>query len=180
MNVPFISVDNKEGAYLAAKTLSDQITTPAEAAILEGIRTARNAQDRKAGALKAFGENRNITVVASESADWKIDEAYSVTKAIFEQHPDVKILFASNDLMALGAIQYLVDTGRTDVLVSGYDALDEAKQAIKEGKLAVSIDQQTAEQGYMGVEYAVRALNGEELPAITLLDVKVVRADSLK
>ena len=80
VNVPFISVDNVRGAFLSAKYVSDQITKPTKAAILEGMRTANNAQQRKEGALKAFKENKNIEVVASETANWKIDEAYEVTK----------------------------------------------------------------------------------------------------
>jgi len=44
--VPFISVDNEKGAYLSAKFICAQIREPAQAAILEGIRTAYNAQQR--------------------------------------------------------------------------------------------------------------------------------------
>jgi ribose transport system substrate-binding protein len=63
-NVPFISVDNQQGAYLSAKYISDLITTPTKAAVIEGIRSAQNAEDRKTGALQGFNENPNITVVA--------------------------------------------------------------------------------------------------------------------
>ena len=55
-------------------------------------------------------------------------------------------------MMALGVIQYLSETGRHDVLVAAYDALDEAKKAIREGTLQATVDQQAALQGYKGVE----------------------------
>jgi ribose transport system substrate-binding protein len=179
-NVPYISVDNQQGAYLSAKYISDQITTPTKAVIIEGIRSAQNAEDRRIGALRAFDENPNIDLVASETANWKIDESYEVTKDLFAKEPDIKLIFCANDMMALGAIEYLQEAGKTDVLVAAYDALDEAKEAIQAGTLAVSIDQQAAQQGYMGVQYAVRALAGESLPAETLIDVSVVDADNIK
>jgi ribose transport system substrate-binding protein len=179
VNIPYISVDNEAGAYKAVKNLSEKISSPVEAAIIEGIRSARNADDRKNGALRAFAENDNITVVGMESANWKIDEAYEVSRNLFETHPEIGLVFCANDMMALGVVEYLQKTGRTDVLVAGYDALDEAVLAVREGKLAVTVDQQPAQQGFLGVEYALKVLNGEAVPVETILDVVVVDLESL-
>lgn len=177
--VPFISVNNEEAAYLSAKYISDQIDSPTQVAVLEGIRSALNAEQRKDGALRAFSENPNITIVAMETAHWKIDEGYEVTKDIFLNYPDLGAIFCANDMMALGAINYLKEAGRDDVLVAAYDALDEATQAIRDGWLDVTIDQQAAYQGYLGVEYAVRMLNGESFPAETIIDVLMVTPETL-
>lgn len=179
VNVPFVSVDNQQGGYLSAKYLSDQITTPTEVIVLEGIRTAQNGQDRRDGALKAFAENSNITVVASETANWKIDEAYQVAAALFTEHPEVKAVFCANDMMALGVIQYLQENNKTEVLVAGYDALEEAKSAIKAGQLQATIDQQAAEQGYIGIKLAVQLLNKEKVELLTFVDVMLVTAENL-
>lgn len=180
MNVPFISVNNEQGAYLSAKYISDQVNTATEAVILEGIRTAQNGIDRKNGALRAFAENPNITVVAVETAHWKIDEGYDVTRTLFDRYPDIGLIFCANDMMALGAIQFLEETGRSQVLVAAFDALDEAKQAIKDGKLAVTIDQQAARQGYLGVKFAVDSFAGVDIPEETLIDVIVVNRETLQ
>ena len=177
-NVPFISVDNQQGAYLSAKYISDLITTPTKAVVIEGIRSAQNAEDRKTGALQAFDENANITLVATETANWKIDEGYEVTKSLFAAEPDIGAIFCANDMMALGALKYLEENGKSDVLVAAFDALREAREAIRAGTLAVTIDQQAATQGYMGVQYAVQALAGESLPAETLVDVLVINASN--
>ena len=93
-DIPFISVNNEGGAYESAKFISDKITKPTKVAILEGIRGADNAEQRKNGALRAFKENPNIQVVASETANWEIDEAYNVTKAIFVKNPDIGAIFS--------------------------------------------------------------------------------------
>ncbi len=175
--VPFISVDNEAGAYLSARCIADRLDVPAEVAILEGIREARNAQDRKAGAERAFAETEGLTVVASESANWKIDEAYAVTRKLLQEHPDVKGIFAANDMMALGVLKYLADSDITDISVAGFDALSEALTAIEEGALLCTVDQQPAEQGYLGVQFAVRATNGETLPAEVLVDVRLIQGE---
>ncbi len=178
--VPFISVDNENGAYLSAKYIADKVNAPAEAIILEGIRSAKNADDRKNGAIRAFKANPNIKVVGMETANWKIDEAYDKAKKLFEANPNIRLVFAANDVMAFGVIKYLGEQKKTDVLVAGYDALDDAKAAIRQGTMSVTIDQQAAKQGYTGVQYAIKTLKGEKLQPETMLDVLVVDAAALK
>jgi ribose transport system substrate-binding protein len=161
-NVPYISVDNEQGAYLSAKFISDKITSRTEAVIIEGLRTVSTAQDRKNGALRAFSENRNITVVASETANWNIKEAYTVIAKLYKTNPNIKAIFCSNDMMALGAIHYLQENKIKGVLVAAYDGLDEARLAIRDGWLTVTVDQNPREQGYLGVKTAFAILNGAQ------------------
>ncbi|MBV8632931.1 MAG: substrate-binding domain-containing protein [Burkholderiaceae bacterium] len=176
---PFVSTDNEAGAYSAAKYLAEQAKKPTQALIIEGLRSAANGQMRLAGAKRAFAENPNVHVVASESGEWKIDVAHDLAQRMFQAHPQVRMVFCSNDMMALGVVKYLQDSGRKDVLVAGYDALDEARAAIKAGTLAATIDQQAAEQGYQGVALAVRALKGESVPATVTVDSHLVTAASM-
>jgi ribose transport system substrate-binding protein len=178
--VPFISVDNEKAAYESARYIAQLVKKPAQAAIIEGIRSADNARQRKAGAERAFEENPLIRVVARDTANWKIDEGYELTRKIFKKHPDVELLFCANDMMALGALKYLQETGKNGVKVAAYDALEEAREAIKVGRLAVTVDQQAAEQGYQGVMLAIRALRGDSLTEITLIDTRLVTAEGLK
>jgi ribose transport system substrate-binding protein len=178
-DIPFISVDNQQGSYLSAKYIADQIHTPTKAVILEGIREAKNAQDRLAGAQQAFKENANISVVASESAHWKIDEAHDVIARMFEATPDIGAVFCANDMMALGVIQYLEEKHLSNVLVAGFDNLAEAQDAIRQGKLAATVDQQAALQGYTGVRVAVDMIDGKTQPAETLVDIKLINRDNL-
>lgn len=178
-SVPFISVDNRRAVHAAVNHVVDGLREPTQAAIIEGIRSAANAEDRKQGALQAMGESRLVTVVASESANWKIDDAHEVARRLFAEHPRIRLLVCANDMMALGAIRHLQQAKLRGVQVVGYDALEEARQAIREGWMAASVDQQAAQQGYMGVAYAARLLKGEKLPADTVLDTRLVTAKDL-
>ena len=176
--VPFVSVDNEAGAYKAGKYLGEGITQPPQAAILEGSRSADNARQRTQGAQRGLLENKNIKVVTSETANWKIDEAYAVTKLMFAKYPNIKLLFAANDVMAIGAIKYLAESKKTGVKVAGYDALGEAITEIKAGKMAATIDQQAAEQGYQGVLLALRLIRADAVPAVTTIDTRLITAAS--
>jgi ribose transport system substrate-binding protein len=178
--VPFISVDNEKAAYMSAKFVADMINSNSEAAIFEGIRSADNANQRKRGAERAFKENGKIQVVASESANWKIDEAYITAKQVFGKHPKIGLVFCANDMMAIGVIKFLQETGRDKVLVASFDALDEAKNAIRHGQMAATIDQQAAQQGYMGVMSALKLLRNEPVSEKVEVQAKLINANNLK
>lgn len=173
---PFIGVDNRRGAAAAVRELAAGITTYTEAVIIEGIRGAANAEARKLGALDAFAEVPAITVVAQESANWKVDEAYNLAGLILGQHPGVKLIYCANDMMALGVIRLLQERGRTDVKVGGFDALPEAMPALHLGRLAVTVDQRADEQGQSGVQAAVALLDGGTATPEVMLETIVLTA----
>lgn len=176
--IPFVSVDNEKAAYEAVKLISNT-QKPAEAIVLEGIKSAVNGQQRVSGGKRAFAENKLITVVASESANWKIDEAYALSKNLFAKHPKISLVFAANDMMALGVLRYLQEAKRNDVKVVGFDALSEAIEAIKDKSLFASVDQQAAAQGKMGVQLAEKLIKAEKVSEVTLVDARTITFDQL-
>ena len=172
--VPFVSVDNVKAAYLSAVVIARAATGPVEAAVIEGIRSAANAQARKIGALKAFAQFPNIRVVAMETANWRADEAHVIARKILAEHPRLGLLFCANDVMALGAIRYLREQDIRHVRVAGFDALPEAVAAVRSGDLAATLDQQAAAQGGLGVQMAADLIHGVPVRQETLVDVRVV------
>jgi ribose transport system substrate-binding protein len=179
-HVPLISADNEKSAYESVRFIARSITKTTRAAILEGARSADNSRLRREGAERAFKENPHIQLVATETASWKIDEGYEVTRRLFSTHPDISLLFCANDMMALGAIQYLQESGRQAVKVAAFDALNEAREAVKAGRLAVTVDQQAAEQGYQGVLLARREIDGESVPEQLLIETRLITAERVR
>ena len=179
-DVPFIGVNNEQGAYLSARHLAGKLEGPTQVAIINGDPAAQAGKDREQGALRAFAEVAGIEVVAREAAYWRIDDAYQATARLFAAHPKIGAIFCSNDVMALGTIRYLEETKRERVLVASYDDIEEARAAIRRGRLVATVDQRADEQGYLGIKYALRALAGEKLPAETFVDVALVTAESLQ
>lgn len=178
--VPFISVDGEEAAYRAAKFAAEPIDQPSDVAIIEGVRSTENSVKRLRGAERAFKENSKLRIVASETARWKIDEGYEVAKRMFKAHPRIRVVSCANDLMAIGVMKYLSESGKTGVRVAGFDGLEEAKAAIRTGDLAVTVDQQPAQQGYQGIMTAVKLLRGEAVANDVRVEARLLTSEQLK
>lgn len=178
--VPYVGVDSEQGAYQAAKFIADQMRRPTEVAIVEGVSGTSTAIARHHGAQRAFQENRQLRLVQAGAANWRADEAYELAQRLFKSHPKIGAVYCANDLMAIGVIKYLQEAKNFKVLVGGFDALDEARGAIRAGQMAVTVDQRAAQQGYLGVISALKLLRGEEVPKVLLVETKLLSAGGLK
>jgi len=166
----FIGCDNIAGGKLAGDFIKQRLGDDGgEVAILEGVAGVQAAVDRNSGFVQSVGQQASIQIVASQAADWDREKAYNVTRAILVAHPKLKALFGSNDEMALGAARAINEAGRKDIVIVGYDATPDGRQAVSNGILAATIAQQPKLEGQLGVEFARRLLKGETIP--TRIDV---------
>lgn len=90
------------------------------------------AIDRSKGFHDAFEGVDNVTFVEGPYAEYVRANAVAAMQDLLQANPDVKVVYAHNDDMALGALQVLQENGRDDVLVAGVDGLMEAVKAIDE------------------------------------------------
>ncbi len=161
--IPFVGVSDEDSAYLAAKAICEAIGGAGNVAIIEGIQSADNAQQRKAGAERAFNEYPDITIVASQTANWNAEEGLTVFTNILQANPDITGVFCANDAMSFGVIQAIEAAGKTgQIFVASIDAEDAAIENVKNGiELATVYNNQDA-QAAKAIEVAVDMVNGIE------------------
>jgi ribose transport system substrate-binding protein len=98
---------------------------------------------------------------------------------MLQAHADIDTVFACNDIMALGAVEAIAAAGRTGkVRVLGFDAIDDARRAISEGRMDATVAQFPDEMGRSAVETAVKALKGESVPPETSVRIGLVTKDN--
>jgi ribose transport system substrate-binding protein len=178
LRAPFVGPDNRKGARLVGEVVAGKLRPGDKVAILEGIPGAENAVARKAGfedAVKAAG----LVLAASQSAAWETAKANQVAAALLREIPDLKALLCSNDSMAIGAVAALRESGRTGVLVAGFDNIAAARELVKEGRLVATADQHADRLAVNGIEYALEMLQARTAPADRETPVDLVTAETL-
>ena len=174
--IPFVGPDNREGARMVGAELAKHLAPGDAVAIVEGIPTAFNAQQRRQGFEEAMRAAK-MRVVAVQSAQWEQAKANEVVSAMLREHPDLKAILAGNDNMALGAVAAVRQGGKAgQVAVVGFDNISAIREMLRDGRVLATADQHAAQLAVFGIEYALQILRGQAKPQDRRTPVDLVTA----
>lgn len=177
--MPFVGPDNRAGARKVGEVVAAKLKPGDKVAILEGVPTAFNAQQRRLGfedAMKAA----KADIVSVQSGEWEMQKANTVAAAMLSEHADLKALLASNDSMALGAVAAVKSAGKAgQVMVAGFDNISAVQPMVKDGRVVATADQHADQLAVYGIEYALEVLGGAK-PADKETPVDLVTAGTVK
>jgi len=174
ITIPFVGPDNRAGAKLAGDYLAGKLQPGDPVAIVEGLKTAFNGQQRLLGFQDA-AQAANLKIVDSQSAQWEIAQANRVASAMLSEHPEIKALMCCNDSMALGALAAVKAAGRSgQVQIIGYDGISAVREAVDDGSILATVDQHADQLAVFGLEYALGLIDKNETPADRVTPVDLV------
>lgn len=180
MTVTFIGSDNREGGRIAGEFLAQRLGDRGEVAVLEGIPGHETADARLGGFKEGIADAEAVRIVASQPANWERDQGFNVAQNMLQAHPNLNAIFAANDMMALGAIEAISAAGKSkQILVVGFDATDDAREAIGAGRMLGSVAQYPAAMGSVGVEKALEAVRGAAIDTEIGTKVEMIHAANL-
>ncbi|MEI3283199.1 MAG: sugar ABC transporter substrate-binding protein [Enterocloster sp.] len=139
--VSSIGYDQEKAGYDIGKWINDNLgDQPQKIAVLEGYAGIVNTK-RMDGFKSAIADNSNLEIVASQTADWTREKGQSVTESILTANPDVTILYAPYDEMALGGLTVVKERNLLDqISVVGYGCTKDGVAAIEADEMAATID----------------------------------------
>jgi len=174
LSVPFVGPDNRLGARKVGEALAQKLKAGDAVAIIEGIPTAFNGQQRRLGfedAMRAAG----MKTVGVQSGRWEMETANTVAAAMLNEHANLKAILCANDNMALGAVSAIQAAGKTGkVLVVGFDNISALRPLLEKGQIVATADQHGDKLAVFGIEAALKILKGEAPPADQTTAVDVV------
>src|SRR4051794_16875559 len=119
----FIGGDNYKIALAAGEyTAKTLLPEGGQVAGLQGLPNLNPAVERLNGFKDGVKGNAKIKVVAEQAADWLPDKAQTAFAAMLQANPDIQMVYASNDMMAAGALLAAKGAGKT-VKIIGTDGL---------------------------------------------------------
>lgn len=134
-----------------------------------GLRGSTPAEDRHKGFTEEFVSGGG-TVVASEAADWNKEDAVPLVDSLLRRHPEVRLIFAHNDRMAIGASEVARKMGRDSIRIIGIDAAPSIGiQAVADSVIDATFLYPT--EGHRLIRTALSILKGEKYDRETILPV---------
>jgi len=176
LSIPFIGPSNRAGAKMVGDFALQNVVAGSKVAILEGITSAVNSIERRTGFEEAITD-AGMNLVTLQSAEWDQTKAAQVMAGILSQYPDLDVILAANDNMALGAASAVGMARREkEIVIAGFDNISAVHPLIEAGTVIATVDQFGDQLAVFGIEYAIEALeSGAELEdRETLLELVTV------
>ncbi|MCS7460683.1 substrate-binding domain-containing protein [Paenibacillus doosanensis] len=161
----FIGSDNLSIGKIAGKLASDLLAgTAAEIVEIKGAMSSTSEEETSRGFRDYVTRSPSIQIKQEIDGSWQRDKAEDELKRILPFYPEVRLVFAHSDAMALGAYRAITSWGLSNVQIIGIDGLDTVNggfDLVKQKILSGSVTSPTG--GRESIQYAIDILNGEKV-----------------
>lgn len=143
-------VDNPQGATSlvttliaqakAAKLNSNDSTVPLKVIAFSGDLILESIE-RSNAVSKAIKQTDNVILMQDIIANWLAEDAKQKFKTLYARHQGIDVVWASSDVMALGALAGAIELGlkpNENIFIGGFDWDEEAINKIKQKQLSAS------------------------------------------
>lgn len=182
MYTSFIGADfEEEGRRCARWLLSELPEQDIRVLELRGTEGSSPAQSRKSGFESVIDNDPQCEIVHSACGDFNREGGRSAVQEYLEHHDwDIDAIFAHNDDMALGTLEYLADQGiqpGTDVKIMSIDGTSDALDALQDGKINCVVECNPL-LGPQLMKAITDLMQGNELPLRIITDESVFTKDT--
>lgn len=161
-----IQSDNIIGGQLAADALAAAIGPDGGEVLLLNQAAGSLIGDARAKGFEdqLAAKYPNIKSLGQQYTQNAADKAAGIVSAAASSNPNLKGVYTMNTNNTQGAITGIAEAGRTgDVKLVGYDTSDPIVQGVRDGAVDGVIVQYPYGEGVLGVQSAVKLLNGESV-----------------
>jgi len=159
-----VAMDEKQIGRDIAEWTAKAIGDEGKVAMLlgpSGAPTFRNLGD---GYTEAMAKYPKIHVVFRTDGPLTRERGVKQAEDALVANPDLKAIYCANDDVALGAAQAVIAAGRAGTtIVTGMNGVPPALHAIKDGKLAMTVELNPFLWGRLGVDVLASYLKGEQV-----------------
>ena len=167
----------KAGEWLMGKFAKD--AQPVLVAEIRGTDYSSPTIGRRDGLREVFSTDPRFQVVTSISGDFMRSKGRECMESILLEHPEVNVLYAHNDDMAMGAIEVMEEAGirpGRDIVIVSVDAQKSGLEALKAGKINCLVECNP----YIGdelMDLAEKIVSGQPYPPVTYTHETVFTED---
>ncbi len=175
----YIGTDNgKAGLELGIK-MRDYIRDNTKIAIMSYMKEASTAMEREEGVRKGLGEEASrIETILYCNSDY--DQAYALTMKLMEEKPETNLIVGLNLYSTVGVARAIKELKLPQkVNIVGFDNDLEGIQYLEEGIIDTLIVQKPFNMGYLGIQKAVEAGQGQKVEKNIFSEMEIITVDNI-
>lgn len=169
----YVGADNYEIGRRAGEYIADRLKGKGRVIEIAGLKGSTPAVERHRGMVEALKAAPDVQVIASVEAGWFQQKAGEVMDSLLDVYPQVDLVFAQNDRMAIGAYEKARQKKRAgQIAFVGVDAVAGGVESVAEGKLDATFIYPTG--GDKVIQVAMAILRGEPYQRENILSTALV------
>lgn len=159
----FAGSRDEEAGEIAMEQIARLLNGKGNVVMIEGYMGQAAQIKRSAGAKTILSKYPGLKILAQQAADWDRAKGMSLMENWIQSYGDkINAVFAHNDEMGMGALQALEQAKLKDkVVVVSIDAIADALQAVKNGRLDATVYQDAKGQGAGAIDMAIQLIKKE-------------------
>ena len=176
----FVGSRDEESARLGMAYIAERLQGKGGVLMMEGYLGQAAQIKRSEGAREVLAKNPGLTLLAAQTAEWDRAKAVTLMENWLQAYgPSIRAVFAQNDEMAMGVLLALERAGRKkDIVVVGVDAIADALQAVRDGRLDATVFQDGEGQGRGAVDAALKLIRKEPVEKEAFIPFQLVTKES--
>lgn len=169
----YVEADNYEIGRRAGEYIADRLKGKGRVIEIAGLKGSTPAVERHRGMVEALKAAPDVQVIASVEAGWFQQKAGEVMDSLLDVYPQVDLVFAQNDRMAIGAYEKARQKKRAgQIAFVGVDAVTDGVESVAGGRLDATFIYPTGGDKVMQVAMAI--LRGEPYQRENILSTALV------
>lgn len=177
----FVGSRDEESAELAMGYLAKRLNGQGNVVMMHGFMGQAAQLNRDRGAREVLAKHPGLKLLADQTAEWDRAKAIALMENWIQSFgPQINAVFAQNDEMGLGAVIALEQAKLKDkVVVASVDAIADALQAVKDGRLDATVFQDAKGQAGTALETAIQIVRHQPYEKQTLIPFQLVTQDNV-
>ncbi|RXK62848.1 response regulator [Lacibacter luteus] len=177
----YIGADNYEIGKIAGNYAASLLGESGNIVEIGGLPASSPAIERRKGFADALASHKNIKVVKQVNGNWVKPIAKDALLKVIDNVTTPSLVFAHNDVMALGAYEVFKEKQLPPVKIIGVDALPgkgAGMEYVNNGIITASVLYPTG--GAESIRNAVSLLNNQPVPKETVLQTLIVDSANVR
>ncbi len=177
----FVGSRDEESGRIAMEYLAQHLKGKGNIVMMHGFMGQAAQLKRDQGAREVLAKSPGLKLLADQTAEWDRAKAMTLMENWLQSYgAKIDAVFAQNDEMAMGALIALEQAKRKDrVIVAGVDAIADALQAVKDGRLDATVFQDARGQGGAAIETAVKIVRKQPFEKQLYIPFQLVTKDNI-
>lgn len=178
----FVGSRDEESARLAMEFIADRLRGQGNVVMMHGFMGQAAQLKRDRGARDVLARHPGLKLLAEQTAEWDRAKAMTLMENWIQSYGSrLQAVFAHNDEMGLGAVLALEQAKLKDqVVVASVDAIADALQAVKAGRLDATVFQDARGQAGTALDTAVKIVRQQPYEKQVFIPFRLVTRDNVE